>query len=89
MMVRDGQAVAYRHFSTRYVVEEEEAHKAGRGFWATVFEMPFDWRRSHKAGGRRCSRAMAGRQNRGLLAASDLSRPVTGVTGVHSLPRIT
>ena len=47
MMVRDGQAVAYRYFSTRYVGKEEEARSAGRGVWATVFEMPFDWRRSH------------------------------------------
>ena len=48
MMVRDGQAVAYRHFSTRYVSVEDEAHNADRGIWASEFEMPFDWRRTHR-----------------------------------------
>ena len=44
MMVRDGQAVAYRRYSDRYVATENEARRAGRGVWATEFEMPWDWR---------------------------------------------
>ncbi len=47
MMVRNGQAVAYRYFSTRYVHQEEEARAASRGIWSTVFDMQYDWRRSH------------------------------------------
>ena len=46
MMVRDGMAVAYRAFSSRYVDEEAAARGAGRGIWATDFEMPWDWRRN-------------------------------------------
>jgi endonuclease YncB( thermonuclease family) len=45
MMVRDGQALAYRHYSRRYVGEENAARAAGRGVWAGEFEMPWDWRR--------------------------------------------
>src|SRR5690349_21769605 len=37
LMVRDGQAVAYRYFSTRYVSQEDDAKAASRGLWATVF----------------------------------------------------
>lgn len=46
-MVEAGHAVAYRHFSTRYVPEEEKARAAGAGVWGTKFEMPWDWRRTH------------------------------------------
>ena len=47
MMVRDGQAVAYRYFSRRYVSQENEARAAKRGVWATVFDNPYDWRQGH------------------------------------------
>lgn len=47
VMVRDGQAVAYRYFSHRYVSHENEARAFHRGVWATVFENPYDWRQSH------------------------------------------
>jgi endonuclease YncB( thermonuclease family) len=45
MMVRDGQALAYRHYSRRFVGEESIAKAAGRGLWPGEFEMPWDWRR--------------------------------------------
>ena len=45
MMVRDGMAVAYRAFSSRYVDEEDGARDLRRGIWATDFEAPWDWRR--------------------------------------------
>ena len=47
LMVIDGQAVAYRQFSRRYVGEENAARAARRGIWGTEFEMPSDWRRSN------------------------------------------
>lgn len=46
-MVAAGQAVAYRRYSERYVGAEGEARAAGAGVWATEFEMPWDYRRSH------------------------------------------
>ena len=45
MMVRDGMAVAYRAYSSRYLDEEAAARGAGLGIWATEFEMPWDWRK--------------------------------------------
>ncbi|WP_424928292.1 thermonuclease family protein [Amaricoccus tamworthensis] len=45
MMVRSGHAVAYRQYTRRYVSAETEARRAGRGIWATDFDMPWDWRR--------------------------------------------
>jgi endonuclease YncB( thermonuclease family) len=42
-LVRDGHAVSYG----AYRAEEEEARAAGRGLWATRFERPEAWRRSH------------------------------------------
>ena len=47
LMVIDGQAVAYRQFSHRYVGEENAARAARRGIWGTEFEMPWEWRRGN------------------------------------------
>ena len=47
LMVGAGHAVAYRHFSRRYVGEERTARRASLGVWGTQFDMPWDWRRSH------------------------------------------
>lgn len=46
-MVEAGQAVAYWHFSQRYVPKEEKARAAGVGVWGTEFEMPWDFRRAN------------------------------------------
>lgn len=44
-LVRQGHALAYRQYSTKYVPEEERA-KAGRaGIWAGEFVPPWNWRR--------------------------------------------
>ncbi len=43
-MVREGWALAYRHYSWVYVDEEESAHHARRGMWAGVFKAPWEWR---------------------------------------------
>lgn len=42
-MVQAGHAVAYGDFRA----QEREARAAGRGIWATRFERPQEWRRSH------------------------------------------
>lgn len=42
-LVREGQAVSFG----AYELEEAEARAAGRGLWATRFERPADYRRSH------------------------------------------
>ena len=47
MMVRDGQAVAYRQYSARYIPDEEEARSSRKGIWATEFVRPDEWRRTH------------------------------------------
>lgn len=44
-MVAEGQAVAYRQFSTAYVPAEDAARAAKRGIWAGSFTMPANWRR--------------------------------------------
>jgi endonuclease YncB( thermonuclease family) len=43
-LVRQGMAVAYRHYSVRYVEAEEEARRDHRGLWAGQFDNPAEWR---------------------------------------------
>ena len=43
-LVREGLAVAYRHYSYSYLPEEVLARVAGRGLWAGNFQMPWDYR---------------------------------------------
>jgi endonuclease YncB( thermonuclease family) len=46
-LVAEGWAVAYRHYSTAYVPQEDAARAARRGIWAGMFAMPWDWRHTH------------------------------------------
>jgi len=46
-MVKAGLALAYRQYSTDYVDEEDDAHRARRGMWAGEFTAPWDYRHSH------------------------------------------
>ena len=46
-MVRQGWALAYRHYSTAYVGEEDAAHAASDGIWRGTFEPPWQWRQDH------------------------------------------
>ena len=39
-----GLAVAYRHYSLKYVPNEDQAKSAKRGLWAGTFEMPREYR---------------------------------------------
>jgi endonuclease YncB( thermonuclease family) len=45
-MVRNGYAVAYRRYSTRYVTDEMAAKKARAGAWAHGFRLPSVYRAS-------------------------------------------
>ena len=47
-MVWQGWAVAYRRFSTDYVLHEDAAKKARRGLWRGEFHMPWDWRSARR-----------------------------------------
>jgi endonuclease YncB( thermonuclease family) len=47
-MVAVGMAVAYRRYSTAYVDAENAAKAEHLGIWGGTFEMPEDWRRTHK-----------------------------------------
>ncbi|MCB1379213.1 MAG: thermonuclease family protein [Alphaproteobacteria bacterium] len=47
-LVRLGWAVAYRRHGSDYVDQEARARAAGRGIWQGHFEMPEDWRSSHR-----------------------------------------
>lgn len=46
-MVKQGWALAYRHYSEGYVPAEEEAQKNGNGIWQGKFENPQEWRKAH------------------------------------------
>ncbi len=47
-LVRNGYALAYTHYSRRYVSAEQEARKNGRGLWAGEFVPPWNWRRGER-----------------------------------------
>lgn len=47
-LVANGWAVAYRHYSDRYIPDEEEAKAKRRGIWAGSFTMPWDYRHAKK-----------------------------------------
>src|SRR6266404_783627 len=49
-MVRQGWALAYRHYSTAYVPDEDAAHLAGDGIWRGTFDAPWDWRQGKRQG---------------------------------------
>ncbi|MEP0585403.1 MAG: thermonuclease family protein [Roseibium sp.] len=43
-MIRSGHALAFRRYSTAYVMEEETARLGQKGLWAGTFEAPWDYR---------------------------------------------
>ena len=47
-LVRQGYALAYRRYSTRYVPQEDQARSARAGIWAGEFVPPWDWRRGER-----------------------------------------
>lgn len=46
-MVRRGLAVAYRHYSMKYVPDETAAKRTHAGAWAHGFDAPQTWRKEH------------------------------------------
>lgn len=51
-LVSSGWAVAFVRYSDRYVKEEADARKAGRGVWAGTFDMPWEWRAARRSNGK-------------------------------------
>ena len=47
-LVEQGHALAYRHYSEQYVLQEEMAREGKRGLWAGCFVKPWDWRRGER-----------------------------------------
>ena len=47
-LVRQGYALAYRRYSTKYVPEEDQARAARAGIWADEFVPPWAWRRGQR-----------------------------------------
>ena len=47
-MVAQGQALAYRRYSKRYVTQERAARNAGRGIWRGRFVKPWRWRHGER-----------------------------------------
>ena len=48
-LVSQGWALAYRHYSTAYVGDEDAARTAPLGIWSGTFTAPWDWRRGDRA----------------------------------------
>ena len=47
LMVENGQAVAYRKYSPKFITYENSAKKEKLGLWAGTFEMPWDYRKKN------------------------------------------
>ncbi|MBM3732064.1 MAG: thermonuclease family protein [Acidimicrobiia bacterium] len=47
-MVREGWALAYRHYSLDYVADEDTAREAKCGIWASEFVPPWEWRAGNR-----------------------------------------
>ena len=43
-LVRSGWALAYRHYSTAYIADEDYAREHKSGLWSGAFIAPWDWR---------------------------------------------
>ena len=48
LLVSEGWALAYRRYSTDYVLAEEKAKRLGLGMWKGKFVEPWDWRRGER-----------------------------------------
>lgn len=50
-MVRSGQAMAYRRFTTMFVPQEDYARSQNLGIWSGEFLEPWVWRQTYGRGG--------------------------------------
>jgi endonuclease YncB( thermonuclease family) len=49
-MVSQGQALAFRKYSTEYVPAENQARAKRLGLWSGEFQNPWDWRKDKRGG---------------------------------------
>ena len=47
-LVRNGLAVSYKKYSTKYSYQEKMAQKEKIGLWQGKFDMPWEWRKKSK-----------------------------------------
>ncbi len=47
-LVRNGLAVSYKKYSTKYSFQEKQAKKEKIGLWQGKFDMPWQWRKKNK-----------------------------------------
>jgi len=59
-LVSEGLAIAYRHYSTDYIVHEQAAREAGRGLWRGEFVEPWQWRKGKRMAGEKAADAAPG-----------------------------
>jgi endonuclease YncB( thermonuclease family) len=77
-MVREGFALAFVHYSTAYVTDEDRARNAQRGLWSGSFIAPWDWRHRGK------ETTILGAQSVPVSAQAQLLEPVSAA-GAPSL----
>ena len=46
-LVKNGYAIAYRRYSKKYVLEEQNAEKNKLGIWQGTFQNPEEWRKKN------------------------------------------
>ena len=71
-LVRQGLALAYRRYSTRYVPDEDAARAERAGLWSGEFEEPWNWRRQRRE--RRQTRNPPSRSGGACLIKGNISR---------------
>jgi endonuclease YncB( thermonuclease family) len=54
-LVSEGLALAYRHYSTDYVDQEQAAREAKRGLWRGEFVKPWQWRKGKRMAGEKAA----------------------------------
>jgi endonuclease YncB( thermonuclease family) len=47
-MVKNGWAIAYRYYSTDYILEEKYARENKLGIWKSKFLKPYQYRKNNK-----------------------------------------
>ena len=87
-MVRDGYAMAYRHYASDYVAHEDAARARGVGIWQGRFEAPWDWRRLQDGGSSRSlsPRRDAAGTRQGCVIKGNVSRSGERIYHVRVAP---
>lgn len=86
-MVKQGWAVAYRRYSTRYVRHERRARRASRGVWAGPMVMPWQWRAGERIEpSKQASTAPEGCPIKGNINRS--GERIYHLPGTHAYPKV-